>query len=219
MTSVFTPATMAAQSLLYLSLWLATSLAVRRRGPSTAVAPAFTRYNSRLYSLASLLLLVLVLSPCPQHDAPARALVHLSKLYEYVDVLGVVAAGGGPIDPHFAFHHLTTPWLTFVRVLPGCDGWRWFAAANAGHHALMYAYFGGWAGVRDVLLWTGQAQLGIGMAADGWAVWQRLASGDGVGGVWRFLVSGGLLGSYWVLSARETRARATARAKEEGKEE
>ncbi|KXX76872.1 hypothetical protein MMYC01_206719 [Madurella mycetomatis] len=209
---------MAVQSLIYLSLWLTTSLVVRRRGPSTTVAPTFTKYNSRLYSLASFLLLLLLLSPYPHHDTPARTLFHLSKFYEYVDVLGVTA-GGGAVDLHFAFHHLTTPWLTFVRVLPGCEGWRWFGAANVGHHALMYAYFGGWEGVRSVVLWTGQAQLGIGIAADGWAVWERLARGEGAEGVWRFLVSGGLLGLYWVLSVREMRARATARGKEEGKGE
>ncbi|GAB1311341.1 hypothetical protein MFIFM68171_01551 [Madurella fahalii] len=207
---------MVLQSLVYLSLWLTTTLLVRRRGPSRSVAPTFSKYNNRAYSLASFLLLLLLLSPSPRHDAPARTLYHLSKFYEYVDVLSVAAAGDA-VDLHFAVHHLTTPWLTFVRVLPGCEGWRWFGAANAAHHALMYAYFGGWQAVRDVLLWTGQAQLWIGMAADAWAVRARLASGEGVEEVWRFLVSGGLLGLYSVLSAREMRAR--ARAKEERKRE
>jgi hypothetical protein len=215
MMLIYTPATMALQSVVYICFWLTTALVVRRRGSSTTVVPIFIKYHNRFYSFLSLLLLLLILSPYPQHDALAQNLYHLSKFYEYVDILSVTAVGGA-VDLHFGFHHLTTPWLTFVRVLPpDCDGWRWFGAANAAHHVLIYAYFGGWHGVRNVLLWTGQAQLGIGMLADGWAVWKRLAEGQGVQDVWMYLVSGGLLGAYWVLHSREMRAR----AREEGRKE
>ena len=211
--AIFTPATMALQSIVYICVWLTTTLLVRRYGPSTAVAPIFIKYHNRFYSFMSFLLLLLILSPYPQHDAPARNLYHLSKFYEYMDILSVTAVGGA-IDLHFGFHHLTTPWLTFVRVLPpGCERWRWFGAANAAHHVLIYAYFGGWQRVRNVLLWTGQVQLAVGMLADAWAVGKRLANGEGVHKVWRFLVSGGLLAVYWVLNSREMRAR----AREEGR--
>ncbi len=209
--SFFTPTTMALQSLLYLTLWQTTTHLVQRHGPSTTIAPLFTKLNSRLYSLLSLLLFLLIILSPSQHDSLARTLFHLSKFYEYIDLLGVAAAGS-TIDLHFGFHHLTTPWLTFVRVLSaeGCEGWRWFGAANTAHHGLMYAYFGGWQApwVREVLLWTGQVQLGIGMVADGWVVGKKLGDGGGIGEVWRFLVSGALLGVYWVLQRREMRLRA-----------
>ncbi|KAK4122028.1 hypothetical protein N657DRAFT_647548 [Parathielavia appendiculata] len=207
---------MVLQSLAFISVWLATTLLVRHRGPSTAIAPHLVKFHNRSYSLLSFLLLLLILSPFPQHDTPARYVYHLSKFYEYLDILSVTASGG-EVHLHFGFHHLTTPWLTFVRVLPHhgkvCEGWKWFAAANAAHHALMYAYFGGWSGVREVLLWTGEAQLGIGIAADAWAVWGRLARGEGVQELWRFAMSSGLLATYWVLHTREMRMRAREEAK------
>jgi hypothetical protein len=213
-SSVFTPTTMALQSLVYLSVWGLTSLCVRYSGLSKTTAPSFMKYNNRLYSLASLTLFLLILSSGfdPQYNTAARTLYHFSKFYEYLDIMGVTAAGGS-VSLHFGFHHLTTPWLTFVRVLPDSpeshEGWRWFAAANAAHHALMYAYFGGWAQtrrVREVLLWTGEVQLWIGMLADGWVVSKRLVTkGEGLGDVWRFLVSTGLLGTYYILNRRERR--------------
>ncbi|KAK4112821.1 hypothetical protein N656DRAFT_768379 [Canariomyces notabilis] len=212
--SLFTVRTMALQSLIYSSIWATTTLLVRHLGPSTKLAPVFMKYHNRIYSFASFLLLLLILHP--QHDALARTVYHLSKFYEYLDILSVTAAGGS-VGLHFGFHHLTTPWLTFVRVLPspasGSEGWRWFAAANAAHHALMYAYFGGWQGVRGVLLWTGELQLVVGMVVDAMVVWRRLMSGEGVESVWRFVVSGGLLGCYFALNRREM----GMRAEEEGK--
>lgn len=117
------------------------------------------------------------------------------------------------MDLHFGVHHTTTVWLTFVRVLTEeREGWKWFAAANAGHHALMYAYFGGWNGdaVRRILLVTGQVQLVVGMAADAVAGWGRWQTGEEV---WRMGFSMGLLGVYMVLSLREMKAREREREK------
>lgn len=199
---------------LFLATWSLTAVLVHALGPFPRAA-LFTRHNSRFYAFASFLLLVLILSPIPEHDGPARTVYHLSKIYEYIDILGVCAAGG-TIGLHFGFHHLTTPWLTFVRVLQdgaGSEGWRWFAAANAAHHALMYAYFGGWSGVRDVCVWTGQVQLVVGMVVDLWIVWGRLVGEERGEVVWRHLFSAGLLATYCVLSLREMRSGAN----EEGK--
>ncbi|KAK3307370.1 uncharacterized protein B0T15DRAFT_510652 [Chaetomium strumarium] len=217
---------MALQSLLYLSVWGLTSLYVRLNGSSKTIAPTFMKYNNRLYSLASLVLLLLILlsGMNPQYDATARTLFHASKFYEYLDILSVTAAGGS-VNLHFGFHHLTTPWLTFVRVLPDSPrshaGWRWFAAANTAHHALMYAYFGGWAQtqrMREILLWTGEVQLWIGMLTDGWVVSERLvARGEGDDDVWRLMVSAGLLGTYFILNRRELREK--EREERRGKED
>ncbi|KAK4240533.1 hypothetical protein C8A03DRAFT_41951 [Achaetomium macrosporum] len=195
---------MAFQSLLYLSVWGLTSLLVRVYGPSKTIAP--------IHGIQQPLLFPRLPFPILPHPL-LRTLYHLSKFYEYLDILSVTAAGGA-INLHFAFHHLTTPWLTFVRVLPddppGChEGWRWFAAANAAHHVLMYAYFGGLGQtqlVREVLFWAGEVQFCIGMLADGWVVWERLVvEGEGVQELWRFLVSAGLLGTYWILNRSELR--------------
>ncbi|KAH6621608.1 hypothetical protein B0J18DRAFT_432915, partial [Chaetomium sp. MPI-SDFR-AT-0129] len=185
---IFTPTTMILQSLVYLTTWLLTSLYINHHGPSTTIAPIFTKYHNRIYSLFSLLLCLFILFISFQSsyqdglnsdgldlDRLARNTFHLSKFYEYTDILSVTALHTHhAIDLHFAFHHLTTPWLTFIRVLPdgeACEGWRWFAAANTAHHALMYAYFGGVAGERTaklgrVLRWTGEGQLVLGMVVD-----------------------------------------------------
>lgn len=197
-----TAATMLIQTSLFALTWLAICLLVRHHGPFQS-ARSFTLVNSRFYALVSFCLLLLILDRNPQHDIYARYAYHFSKLYEYIDILGVAAAKG-EIDSHFGFHHLTTPWLTFVRVLPGTAGWRGFAAANAAHHVLVYAYFGGWEGVRGLLLWTGPAQLFWGMAVDAWNVWARWGTGEQV---WRFIVSAGLLATYRVLDEMEMRRR------------
>lgn len=82
----------------------------------------------------------------------------------------LLVAQGKVIGQHMAFHHTTTPFLTYIRIL-NCSGndWRVFALANAIHHTLMYSYFGGlgnW--IRNVLPWTGWAQLILGIGTDGW---------------------------------------------------
>ena len=106
---------------------------------------------------------------------------HYSKIYEYIDVLLMVAEGK-VIGEHMAFHHVTTPFLTYFRVL-NCSGsdWRVFALANTIHHTLMYAFFGGlgsWLGT--VKLYTGWLQLILGIAVD--ALWMyRTKAGNELG--------------------------------------
>jgi hypothetical protein len=89
---------------------------------------------------------------------------HLSKFYEYIDVLNLKAAGI-EIGRHMLFHHLTTPYLTYYRVLNSPD-WQLFAFLNCVHHFWMYAYFGGVSFFRPILPFTGWLQLGAGIALD-----------------------------------------------------
>jgi hypothetical protein len=98
---------------------------------------------------------------------------HLSKFYEYMDVINLIGQGK-VVGQHMAFHHITTPYLTYFRVLE-CSGddWRVFALANTIHHTLMYAYFGGlgdW--LRSVFPVTGCLQLALGIGVDAlWMYW------------------------------------------------
>jgi hypothetical protein len=143
-----------------------------------------------------------------------RYIYHLSKFYEFLDIL-LVCAAGSPINLHFAFHHLTTPYLTFVRFLPGPsnhnDGWRVFAAANTFHHVLMYAYFGAASVLRPILPWMGTLQLLVGIDVDLIVGLKSHtagdAGGDGDGGCWLYFASAGLLGVYFVLHLRDLKAR------------
>jgi hypothetical protein len=188
------------QTGLFILAW-ATADTYVSRNRTVAGWHAVTVLNSRLYALVSLALLILILV----HDSPlARKLYHASKAYEYLDILNVTLASGvGSVGLHFGFHHLTTPWFTYIRVLPGCAAWRWFAALNAAHHVFMYAYFGGWEAVRPILDFTGIGQLVGGIAAEVWCV--RLGRDE----VWRHWIALGLLGSYLILSIRDIRTRKT----------
>jgi hypothetical protein len=115
-----------------------------------------------------------------------RYIYHLSKFYEFFDILLVCAAG----------------YLTFVRFLPGPsnhnDGWRVFAAANTFHHVLMYAYFGAASVLRPILPWMGTLQLLVGIDVDLIVGLKSHtagdAGGDGDGGCWPYFASAGLLG-------------------------
>ncbi|KAK3331315.1 hypothetical protein B0H66DRAFT_546306 [Apodospora peruviana] len=183
-------------------------------------ASTFTRYNSRLYSLLSYGLLVVIVRSWPSSSQSYRTttaewLYHMSKFYEYIDIFNVIASGG-TVSLHFGWHHLTTSWLTWARVLPSTDtsiggsnneGWRWFAAANAVHHVLMYAYFGGLGAVRPLLPYTGQIQLILGILVDVWIIYKRVMKGvDGHVVVWPYVFSMGLLSTYLVLNSRELAA-------------
>lgn len=153
------------QSTVFVVVWASLQGDVRRHGPIDQ-AKTFTRINSRLYALVSTTLLALIVFT-PALDAETRLIYHCSKFYEYVDVLGV-KAGGGSIGLHFAFHHLTTPYLTNYRFLPDVHsrGWRIFAALNSFHHALMYAHFGALIEARRLLLVSGFSQLTVGVVVD-----------------------------------------------------
>lgn len=156
---------------------------IRTHGPLPGASTAI-KLNSRLYAIISLYLLLSIalpasLTPSPlpklflsngQNDSYQRTAYRLSKLYEYVDIFNVLAAGGA-VDLHFAFHHLTTPYLTLFWVvpdLPSTRGWSAFAALNCAHHVLMYAYFGGVAvsWTRPMLPWTGVLQLMVGICVE-----------------------------------------------------
>lgn len=185
------------QSTVFISLWMSLHLYISYRGPIRG-ASTITKFNSFFYSAASLLLLILILSP--SHDIIARRIYHFSKFYEYIDILNVRASGGS-IDLHFGFHHLTTPYLTFFRVLHHSEGWRVFAALNAFHHFLMYAYFGGIGIVRPVLPWTGTVQLVAGILVELWMIKGKLViNGSDVTPNW---IAGGILTAYLVLNTRD----------------
>lgn len=161
-------------------------------------ASGVTKINSQLYSVASLVLIILVLSP--DHETLARQLFHASKFYEYIDIFNV-RSSGGTIDLHFGFHHLTTPYVTFLRVVHNSEGWKYFAACNAFHHVLMYAYFGGIQLPRPVLPWTGAMQLVVGIVVEGLIVKRKMARGGEL--MWPNVVCACILSVYLVLSTRE----------------
>jgi GNS1/SUR4 family len=187
-------AIMIIQSITFISLWVSLHFYVSYRGPIRGASTAM-KFNSLFYSAASLLLLILILSPTD--DNIARRLYHASKFYEYIDVINV-RASGGTIDLHFGFHHLTTPYLTFFRVLHHSEGWQIFAALNAFHHFLMYAYFGGVEMVRPVLPWTGTLQLVVGILVELWMIREK-----SLGNARPNWIAGGILTAYLVLNSRD----------------
>ncbi|EXJ66362.1 uncharacterized protein A1O5_10514 [Cladophialophora psammophila CBS 110553] len=154
----------------FVFLWSTLRGYVARNGPFRFARPV-TRLNSQLYALFSLALAYLILNDVLHFQdlqqvvksSDLAYIYHLSKFYEYIDVFNLVAAGT-PINPHMAFHHITTPFLTHFRVLNASD-WQLFAFLNCFHHFWMYAYFGGVTAFRPILRVTGWVQLiaGIGM--------------------------------------------------------
>jgi hypothetical protein len=202
------------QSALFITTWRLIHVRVSTKG-AFPVARKINKIHSRIYSIVSLFLCYLALSPHYRNSEIARQLYHVSKFYEYIDIL-TVRAGGSQIDLHFGFHHLTTPYLTYFRVLKDAraggddDGWWIFAALNTAHHALMYAYFGGTSFVRPVLDFTGCVQLVVGIAVEAWVLRSRelgIFSAEGRPHVF----AAALLGSYFCLWAREMRMRRIAR--------
>lgn len=163
------------QSVAFISIWASLHFYVSYRGPFPG-AYAVMKANSLFYATASMVLLALILSP--HHDDLARRVYHASKFYEYIDIINVRAMGSS-IDLHFGFHHLTTPYFTFFRVLHHSKGWKVFAALNAFHHVLLYAYFGGVGWVRPVLLWTGTLQLVAGIIVEGWILRVKMLNIEG----------------------------------------
>ncbi|KAM5341752.1 hypothetical protein ACJ41O_014783 [Fusarium nematophilum] len=180
---------------IFLASWQIIRLHVAAHGPINQ-ARIITKINSWFYSAASLAFILLLTFPSLDHQA--RHVFHLSKLYEYIDVLGVCATGR-EIDLHFGFHHLTTPYLTLVRVIWYSEGWRIGAALNTFHHVLMYAYFGGASFLGPALYVTGVVQLVVGLAGEA----RILSRRDGEGQVWPHVTGFGLMGAYlclWTLS-------------------
>ncbi|KIW84968.1 hypothetical protein Z517_00356 [Fonsecaea pedrosoi CBS 271.37] len=155
----------------FIFLWSTLRGYVARNGFFSLARP-LTRLNNQVYALFSLALACLVLNDTEtfhfvdlEHVTTSGLayLYHLTKFYEYVDVFGLVASGT-PVNEHMAFHHITTPVLTYLRVLHASD-WHLLACLNCLHHFWMYAYFGGVRAFRPVLRVTGWAQLvgGIGL--------------------------------------------------------
>lgn len=199
------------QTTIFVAAWVVLKRYVSKNGPISQ-ARTFTKINSWFYSVASFGLMVLALSP--SRDTEARRLYHLSKFYEYVDILGVLA-GGGAIDLHFGFHHLTTPYFTFFRVLEHGQGWQIFGAANTFHHVLMYAYFGGASFLRPLLDTTGFVQLLAGIATDLWIVYRDIGSSEEL--VWPNLFGAGLLSTYLVLWFRDLKIRRISKDRQQEK--
>ncbi|KAK9360846.1 hypothetical protein V1504DRAFT_453433 [Lipomyces starkeyi] len=170
------------------------------------------KFNNRFYGAVSLwFLFTILLSRMTESysanslfwllptDADRRYAYHLSKFYEYIDIL-LVLANGGQVALHFGFHHLTTPVLTYVRVLKHHEGWELFATLNALHHVLMYSYFGGISAFRPILKWTGTLQLVMGILAEIRMIWVKLADGEVV---WPNMIASLLLACYMMLFVRE----------------
>lgn len=165
-------------------------------------ARRLTKINSRLYSVASLILFFLIVLPKSQQLA--QTLYHASKFYEYIDIANVIAIGGD-IDLHFGFHHLTTPYLTYFRVIQHNEGWRVFAALNALHHTIMYAYFGGASIMRVILPFTGTLQLIVGLLVESWLI--QAKHQRGLQPVWPNTLCFSLLLAYLILWTQELRVK------------
>ncbi|KAF8987987.1 hypothetical protein BDQ17DRAFT_1547958 [Cyathus striatus] len=145
-------------------------------------------------------LLSAVTNSTPQ-DGMWRLIFHLSKFYEYLDIV-LVLWSGGSIGLHFGFHHLTTPYLTYARTVYKPDGWQVFAVFNAFHHAIMYGYFAGATSLGGILPITGYLQLIVGIMVElAYIQWNE-------GGIlWPNVLSVTLLSSYAVLFTRDLRDR------------
>ncbi|KAK9371803.1 uncharacterized protein V1513DRAFT_454445 [Lipomyces chichibuensis] len=207
-------------------VFVTTAIFVRGRVLSHGPLPmtsTLIKFNNRLYGLASLwFLLTILLSRMTASysdssllwllptDGDRRYAYHLSKFYEYIDIL-LVLANGGQVALHFGFHHLTTPVLTYVRVLKHHEGWELFATLNALHHVLMYLYFGGISAFRPILRWTGTLQLVMGILAEIRIIWVKLANGEVV---WPNMIAGFLLSCYMMLFVREIRMEETEKEEE-----
>jgi hypothetical protein len=105
---------------------------VKKNGP-VSIAPALIKYNSNIYSFFSLFLFMGIAasiraelltasnpsirtlfcsSTSSEFDKKLRYTFHASKLYEYVDIFNVLAAGG-VVNAHFAIHHFSVSFLLF----------------------------------------------------------------------------------------------------------
>ncbi|KAK9433327.1 hypothetical protein V1505DRAFT_362358 [Lipomyces doorenjongii] len=192
------------------------------------ISSTFIKFNNRFYGAVSLWFLFTILlsrmtMPYSGNtliwllptDADRRYAYHLSKFYEYIDIL-LVLANGGQVALHFGFHHLTTPVLTYVRVLKHHKGWELFATLNALHHVLMYWYFGGIAAFRPILRWTGTLQLVMGILTEIRMISVKLADGEVV---WPNMIAGLLLACYMILFVREIKMEEAQREEEKKQED
>jgi hypothetical protein len=196
---------------------------VKKHGPISFTGRV-TKYNSIVYSIASLILCIAItvsiwtdISQTPNlsinsvicspsrsdYDLTLRYIYHASKIYEYVDIFNVLASGG-IVNAHFGVHHFTTAYLTYARVFLYPVGWKVFAFLNTFHHAFMYAYFGGASVFSEILPVTGVLQLAVGILGELYVIWSDCA---GEGALWANYLAVGLLGTYAVLFAGDLRER------------
>jgi hypothetical protein len=127
------PLYLPATTLLFLTTALLIKSRVKKAGPFH-YAGTIIRYNSLIYSVFSLCLSLSILStfslpkslkdvwhssfictsppPNPSSiDKTLGLIFHFSKIYEYIDIFNVLAAGGY-VNVHFWFHHFTVPLLS-----------------------------------------------------------------------------------------------------------
>ncbi|KAI0424013.1 hypothetical protein F5Y09DRAFT_336119 [Xylaria sp. FL1042] len=178
---------MVLQTLCFVVAWLVIDRYVSHHSPISRVR-TLNEVHSCVYSAVSAMLLFLTLSH--NYDDIARTLYHISKFWEYINVL-TVRTSSSFIDLHFGFHHLTTAFLTFFRVLQNSEGRK------------TYAYFGG---ARFLLIGTG---------VEAHILWSREKNEMQV---WQHMFSAGLLGSYLIFRVREMRMRRIIQDKEESKD-
>lgn len=198
---------------------------VKNRGPIVFFRHVI-KWNSIFYSIFSSLLFLAVLqsithdfsqsiatptldlicsSPISSLDSDLKLVYYASKIYEYIDIFNVLAVGG-VVNRHFWFHHFTTPYLTYSRVLLQSRGWKLIALLNTLHHAFMYAYFGGVTEFSGLLPWTGYAQLFAAITGEVWIIWGGCGE---EGGLWANWLALAVIGTYSVLFWGDIRQRAT----------
>jgi hypothetical protein len=96
---------------IFIVAWSCTNRYVGKRGPIPAAHPAIN-LNNRICAIFSLLLAIAITRCLYQYHEGAETqqkcayIYHLSKFYEYIDVL-LLQAQGISIGKHMAFHHLT----------------------------------------------------------------------------------------------------------------
>lgn len=188
-------------SLFLLLAWTAVDVYVTRYGPLSGTR-SLTKVHNWFYAAVSLVMLVRILNTDDSKDSfTIRYIFHLSKFYESIDIL-LVCASGSQISDSLAFHHFTTPYLTYLRYVNHHGGWRPFAVLNNFHHLLVYTFFargkGGGVLLRSVLPYTGILQLIVSVWVDVMYGLDKYYDG-GLEPWWPNLGAIALVGGYFVL--------------------
>ncbi|KIJ40294.1 hypothetical protein M422DRAFT_256848 [Sphaerobolus stellatus SS14] len=154
-------------------------------------------------------------------DMRLRYIYHISKFYEFIDIILMIATGGD-VGLMFGFHHMTTPYLTYARCIYYPPGWQPFAILNTFHHGIMYARWAGISSLIAILPYTAMLQLGGGVLVEAIVILLRL-NPNGFAfrdndwpALWPNVLAGGLLATYLVLLFDEIKE---SIAKRSGKEE
>lgn len=189
-------------SIFLLLAWTAVDVYVIKYGP-IAAARSLTKVHNWFYAAVSLVMLVQILNNDDTQDSfTIRYIFHLSKFYESLDIL-LVCASGSQISGPLAFHHFTTPYLTYLRYARHHGGWRPFAALNNLHHLLVYTFFARGKGasvlLRSVLPCTGILQLIVSVWVDVMYGLDKYYDEGGSEPWWPNLGALALVGGYFVL--------------------